>query len=363
MALLLTQSWAFSTAIADMIANGELTTADTVTMSIQTGGPLGDNYLQVTNTNGSDFALRPLPSSVGTFFWGQRFFVYNNGADEAVYLVFVSPNGINQFVISFTTTTRVFKIYKGGYTGIYAPSALLATSGINAFPFAAWFYLEIGVVMSATSGTITIKVGAGPGNQSATVMTYTGQNAWDATPSTLVSAIAWLSTGGATGVFMRTMHEYLCDATGSSPNNTFLGDVRVVALEPVSNDSVAFTPVGESANWQNAALVPPVPASDYNSSSTLNAQDTYVVQDLPSNLGIVYGVTVVASMFKTDSGGRSMATVLKSSSTVQVNSNIAISTSPIATRSVSALDPATSSAWLASNMVGGKIKVGAKLTV
>ena len=158
-------------------------------------------------------------------------------------------------------------------------------------------------------------------------------------------------------------HCYVLDTTGAAPWNTFLGDVRVFSREAISNDAVQFTPNGLANNWQNAALVPPVPGTDYNGSPTVGQQDTYVVQDVPSNLGVIYGASVIALMNKSDAGGRSMAAVLKSTATTSVGANIAIATSPIVTRQMYQTDPATGVQWVLAGMQGGKLKVGAKVTV
>jgi hypothetical protein len=356
------QCWAFSTNITDMINAGEITSAQAgAQSSIQTGGPLGDNYLRVSNNNGNTAVLSPWPAAVGTFFWGQRLLIHNtNGMPSGpqAFIYFFSSTGLCQFYIGFNLTSRSINIYSGGFAGINFGS-LLASSPPNAFPMETWFFCEIGAVIAISLGSVVIKVGAGPGSSTVTVLSYNGRTEYDATPSSTVVANAWNSTGNA---WISTTHEYLNDSTGSAPNNSFLNDVRVLALEPVSNDSVALTPTGGS-NWQNAALVPPVQGSDFNASPTVNAQDTYVVATLPTNLGVIYGVSVVAGMFKNDAGGRSMATVLKSGSTVQVNSNIVVSLSQLATRSPSALDPATSAAWLPSAFTAGAVKVGVKVTV
>lgn len=351
MALLLSQSWGYSTAIADFLSGNELTIATSTT--IGTAGPLGDNYL-LFQPSGPGQVWQNWPSSPTTFFWGCR--IQLGGTPSSAFnIAFSSPAGNAQITVVFNTLTGLIQAFRGTSGG-----TLLGSSAVSSIPHDAWVFVEIGGKIDTSTGTLTVKVGAGPGNQTVTVLNLSGINTQADVSFASVGSVQWGCT--AFQAFYIS-HEYLCDSTGSAPNNSFLGDVRVVALNPVSDDAVTFTPNGLGANWQNAALVPPVPLTDFNSSPTLNNQDTYVVAALPASLGVIYGVTTVAAMYKSDAGGRSMASVLKSGSTAQVNANIAVATSPLVNRIVSALDPATTAAWLASNMTAGKLKVGVKVTV
>jgi hypothetical protein len=369
-ALLLTQSWAYSTAVADLVSAGELLVASAPTTTVETGGPLGDNYLQLWPTNGDDSIIQNWPAALTTFYWGNRIQLFQSNRPggtpaELWIFTFCSPNGKLQFTLGFNGLTGVISAYRGDHPPY--DIAFLGSSNINAFPLNSFFFLEVGATIDKTSGIIEVKIGAGPGIASVVVMALSAiDNQGDAPTLTPVyagsdqaSVLFWHCTGNGA---MDISHEYLCDGGGGSPCNTFLGDVRVIALEPVSNDSVQFTNVGLGANWENAALVPPVPASDYNTTAITTYQDTYVVAALPTNLGTVYGVSTVAAMFKTDAGGRSMASVLKSGGSVQVNASIAMSTIPLVNRTVSSDDPATSSPWLAVNMGTGDLKAGVKVT-
>jgi hypothetical protein len=154
-------------------------------------------------------------------------------------------------------------------------------------------------------------------------------------------------------------HYYVCDATGAAPCNTFLGDVRVQSLVPVSNDAVAFTPNGLANNWQNAGSVPPVPGSDYNSNGTVGAQDTFNCGTIAPGLGTVYGLNVKSLLSKTDAGPRTAAGVVKSGSTTLAATAVAVSTSPEVVSGIFMTDPNTGAAW--SDAAVNAAKIGYKI--
>ena len=137
----------------------------------------------------------------------------------------------------------------------------------------------------------------------------------------------------------------LCDDTGSAPWNTFLGDVRVQNLFPTANDAVQFTPTGLATNWQNAAKVPPVPFTDYNASSVVGEQDTFVMQPVSSDIGIVYGVHNKPLVYKNDPGARSGAAVLKSDATTAVGVTTVLSETAAQLKTMYQVDPHTAVQW------------------
>ncbi len=140
-----------------------------------------------------------------------------------------------------------------------------------------WAYLEIVATIAANNGgNLTVRIN---GNTQLVLSNITTQNSNASTNQ--VTEYQFTSGGGYCGV----AHICLCDPTGPAPWNTFLDDVRVQTLLPTANDAVQFIPNGNSANWQNAAAVPPNPGADFNSDATVGDQDTFACAQMAAGLG------------------------------------------------------------------------------
>jgi hypothetical protein len=94
-----------------------------------------------------------------------------------------------------------------------------------------------------------------------------------------------------------------------------------------------------------------VDAADYNKSATVGAKDTYAFDNLTTTSGTVYGVQVVNTMTKDDSGNRSASNLIRSSTTEVSASQAYLGYgSPVMNISVHETDPATTAAWTVSGI-------------
>jgi hypothetical protein len=112
---------------------------------------------------------------------------------------------------------------------------------------------------------------------------------------------------------------YICDGTGSSPSNTFLGDVRVEALYPNGNGNSSVLVGSDTNSTDNYLLVDESTTTgattDYVESSTVGDKDTYAYTNPSSASGTVYGVQILPYAAKTDAGVRSIVSVARLSTT------------------------------------------------
>ena len=297
--------------------------------TISAGGALGDNYMVA---GGSCAARRMFPTTYGTFFFGCRIAC---DATSSCYIYFDDSAGNELFhvVIGSTGTLSVFR----GATqlGSTTPAGTVPVGSPSTLT---WCYLEVGAVISASAGAVTVHVNG------ATVTTITAVNNTNS-GLTAMQFVTFGDVSGNTRMPDGVAHIYLCDNTGSAPQNTYLGDVRVQTLLPTSNDSVQFTANGLATNWQNAAKVPPVPGTDYNSDANVNDQDTFNCGPMASGLTTVYGVHVKTIAQKSDAGARSLATVMKSGATTTAGTSTALSTSSAQIKTIYQTDPNTSAQW------------------
>lgn len=355
MALIDSEGFGLSTAIADFVNYSLFNDIGNVLASAQaaigTAGPLGDNFYQCDTATGiaghSQVALmRILPTTFTSFFWGARVAIPNNGTNGGPMLAFKDASGSGfQFSLQFTQA-GVVNAYRGN------AGTLLGSSAAGAIPIAGasknWCYLEVGVVLSATVGQINVHVNG------VSVLALTSLNNCGGTGT---ACGAWQVGSGAPTDNVSSinfMHHYFADATGSSPWDTYLGDVRVQTTLPVSNNSVAFTPEGNAANWQNAATVPPVPGTDYNQDATVTAQDTFNTGTIAASITSILGVNVKVLAEKSDAGARSLQTVLISSSTTVTGTGTALAQTAQQLRTMYQTDPNTSAQWTLTNVNAAK---------
>lgn len=352
MATQTSESFAWSANIADYGSYGMLAN-DLGGSSIGAGGPLGDPYGIFDRTGGNPtYAVaRLLPAQIGTFFCGFRYFPQTSNPLQAVDFADTGPvsegylTGYTQFFIVFDTATGTVRAYRGSPGGSPNAMVLLGASGPGVFPLANWFFAEIGGVISATVGSIAVRVNG------ATVLSLTGIDTYGSSgqvgASPTIGAINWCgaSTTANNGPDCFVQHLYVNDNTGAAPNSGFLGDVRVQYVSPTANGVVAFTPVGKLANWENAGTIPPVPATDYNSDSTLDAQDTFAMAPPAAGLTTIYAVVVKGLYSVSSAGDRDMANIIVSSGTTGIGANVALGTSPAMTETAFDTDPATGVAW------------------
>lgn len=244
-----------------------------------------------------------------------------------------------------TTATLHFSLILDSDFGVlratrsdYNGYTLLGASPSSAFVPGTWFYLEIAVEINATAGTIVARVNG------ATVLNVAGISTLAPLANATTGQINM--TVDYNGNAFSLMHLYIADASGPAPFNTFLGDVRVLALRPTGAGALTqFAPVGNAANWQNAAQSPTAPAADYNASSTVGASDLFALPALPPDLDAVLGLQVQTLASRDTAGTRALANVLKSGVITATGGAANLGTTPAAIKTIFALDPSTGAAW------------------
>ena len=142
---------------------------------------------------------------------------------------------------------------------------------------------------------------------------------------------------------------YMLDTTGTR-NNDFLGDVRVQTLYPASDG--ANTGLTPSTGTNHAALVDETTANttDYVSSAVAGTKDTYHFQSLSANTAGVFAVEVTNYSQKDAVGPASFSNVVRVGSTDYSQTAQALSASWTTQKDLMESNPATSSAWSASDV-------------
>lgn len=302
-----------------------------------TAGRRSSGALQVQffGSPGAGAAVKTLAPTGATAIVGMSVASNALTGGTAITLCQVLSGGTVQVSLVADTAASVLKVYRGGYTA----GTLLGTS--SAFALGTVAYLELQVLLSTTVGTVTVRVNG------VAVLTLTGLNTAATGVATWTSVALGQATGETAAACILTFDDlYVLDGSGSAPQNTFLGDVRVDARYPTAEGaSAAWTP---SSGTDNALLVDetaPNDDTDYTSAGTVGQTDTFVVQDAPVPGAVLYGVQHCLAMKKSDAGTCLVAPVVRHSSTDYVGSDLAPGTTYAYGLAVQATNPGTAAQW------------------
>jgi len=186
--------------------------------------------------------------------------------------------------------------------GLYnAAGTQLALGTTPYLGLSTWVYAEIKVVVSATVGTVELRLnGASTAECSAT-----GVN----TGALDITSVSWQWVNGGVHYLDDI---YVVDTSGSAPTNTWLGDSRVETLYPSSNGTNTawtgvYTDVDDPAVFDNDTT--------YISSATPNDLETYGMTNLSMATGTVFAVQTNLVARKDDAGLRTIAPVIRTGGT------------------------------------------------
>lgn len=240
-----------------------------------------------------------------------------------------------------TGTTQIdVRMQPGGTLVVTRNGTVLGTASVQALSEHIFYYLELRVVIHASTGSYVLRVDGVPWLSGGNVNTQVTGNA-----SANMIVIGHFSDGLFGTVDVDDV--YLCDGTGSA-NTQLLGDCRVDALLPSGDGAnTAWTPSTGTSHFALVDEVPPNDDTDYLSTSTVGARESHTFSDLPAlPTPVIYGVqhTVVAR--KDDAGTRQVYSLVKSGATTQVAA--APFTMALAWSMYTAIweqDPATTAPW------------------
>lgn len=182
-------------------------------------------------------------------------------------------------------------------------STILAT-GTTVISLNTWYYVEYKILISDSVGTAELRINGGTPD-----FAITGQ---DTKQSANATADAFLVANGNGNTLIDDL--YVCDGTGSAPQNSFLGDVRVETLYPNGNGNSSQWVGSDSNSTDNYLLVDetdPNDDTDYVESATVGNEDTYTYSNLVTTSGTIYAVQLLPWAKKTSAGLRQIVTVAR----------------------------------------------------
>lgn len=258
---------------------------------------VGRNGTNGYNINSNSGTLGKVLDSQATWITG---IAWKNNASAISQAVLLFYDGATLHMdLYFDITTTFFSVRRNG--------TVLAT-GTTPIVSGRFYFLELKITIADAGGVAQLKING------TTDINFTGDTRNGANAS---ADRFFIGLAGTTNVAMIIDDLYVCDGTGSSPTNDFLGDIRVQALFPNGNGNSSQLVGSDSNSTDNYLLVDETaPAvADYVQSNTVSDKDTYTMTDLTPTAGTVYGVQVLPYAAKTDAGVRSIASVARVSAT------------------------------------------------
>ena len=207
----------------------------------------------------------------------------------------------------------------------------------------AWAYIEVGLVINATTGSVTVRING------ASVIAETGINT--ATSGTLTADTFILSSGNSvTGANSSTSGYYddlyAFDGTGSA-NNTFPASIpSVQALYPTGDGALAqWTPSPYASNFANVDDDTPDGDATSNQTGTVGNVDAFTHEPLRPSTGTVFAVQHVLTARTAVSTAHSVAAAEVSGGTTYPDTGQVLQTAYSMLTFPHDTDPATSAAF------------------
>lgn len=296
-------------------------------------------YGQAIQCNNSTNLVMPFTASA-TIFFG---FAFNLNSQNGVIAFFGDGNTTNHVSIVINADGS-WSARRGSTTGTILASgaaASLSTTGFHS--------IEGKITISDTVGVIELRYD-GSASPFCNVTSADTKNG-----GTNVSVDTLLLRTGSTGASggMTVDDFYLLNSSGSAPNNTFLGDVRVMTVLPNGNGNYSQLTGSDGNSTDNYLLVDEatVNTSDYVGGVS-GLKDSYTMENLSVSPTTIFGVQEVAYAAKSDAGAANFKHLLRISSTDYTTSSKVLSTTYTIYLNLRETSPATATAWTESEVNG-----------
>jgi len=272
-----------------------------------------------------------LPSSYSTLILG--FAIQVNGFTAGTDIAFLRAGATQTMRFSFDATPHI-QIRNSGGTVIATGTTTIVAN--------AWYYVEIKVFVNAgtpASGTVEVHLN-GVSEIASTAGNFGSTN------------LDTLAIQGVSGRVTTIDDIYICDTSGSAPNNTFLGDTRVLTLYPAADGAHAdWTPDTGTAHFSRVnEHTGTFPDGDttYVADNVAGHQDTYDCDSIDGG-ATVFAVQTNLYARKDDAAVRQIAPVVRQAGTDYVGSTATLTSSFLFYSTLYDKDP-TSAAWTATNV-------------
>lgn len=259
-------------------------------------------------------------------------FAWRYGVNGSARVIgFMESSGQQHINIYLDSSTQRLYVARAGTFMAYCSSALAANQ---------WNYIELKAVIHDTTGIVVVRING------TETLNLTGQD----TRNAGTGIIDRLSHGAnSSGTWNADYDDYYVVGLTGGTATDFLGDVRISAQRPGgAGASTVWTPSAGS-NYQTVDETIANGDTDYVSSGTVGAKDTYAFADV-AGTGDIKGLQVNVQARKSDAGLRQIAPVYRPTTTDTDGNTITLSTSHALYREIKETNPDTGLPWTLSEL-------------
>jgi len=339
MTLLFTESFDWTTTVAQLLRKWTSTSFSTTNSSTIGAYGATDNALRVLRDAGSfDYMnwLKGLGSSPSTLITGTRFKQDNIAVTSGVEYL----DGSTIHVGWYSNTNGSISVRRGGAGG-----TILGTTVTGLLSSTVWSYIEFKATIHDTTGVVVLKVNG------VEVLNLTNQDTRNGANAQVTSLQIYNIVANTVGTYWDDI--YICDTNGAV-NNDFLGDVAVKRLLPSgAGNSTDFTPSAGS----NYACVDEAAVNDdtdYVQSTTVGHKDLYAFGDLPTGTWVIKGVAVNLQAKKPDAGSRTARALTRTGATDYEGGDLSVGIAYANLQTFFETNPNTGVAWTHSEVDGAE---------
>jgi hypothetical protein len=228
-------------------------------------------------------------------------------------------------------------VYRGNGNRYSTDGILIGSTPVNTFFPNVFNYVELKATINSSTGSVAIQVNG------VLVLSLTNVN----TQNTANPYCDRVGFNVYSNVFQQFLVDnwYICDTSGSAPQNSFLGDVLITTLFPTGEGSVDdFTPNGLSPNYLNVNTSNPNSVVNYNSSLTSGNKDLFTIGTLPNSYTI-FGASIMTHAVKSSAGTQSIANEISDGTTNYQLPSFTLNSIPLYDTNVMQSNPITSAPW------------------
>lgn len=295
MAIIMMDGWDGYSAAADMVTHGPWTSRLGVSLNSNTRHGVGNSFYQGVD----DYLTYRDPVNITT---GKKMYInmaimIPSWTDDKLFCYFGEVNSPDGFNVR--SDVNYLFLYNGG-----TQIAQVA----NPFTAGVWHHFECQVEHHASAGSFVVRI------DQVEVFNETGL----ATGTTQERLCMHSTLNGYDNGGCYIDDFVFFDDTGSR-NNTWMGPVRVLELNPSGDNTVAWTRSGGTTNAENVDEgISDDADTTYVYESTVNNQDLYDVDNLPGPFDTVRAVQVHTRARKDDAGVKKIKNVVKVGATEQL---------------------------------------------
>lgn len=243
-------------------------------------------------------------------------------------------------------------MYRRGRVRDSAGSNTVAQSAPNVYVRGAWNYIEARITHSnGATGNVIVRVNGVEVINVSSVQTSEHSG-------TVLQTLRWGVRGQNTGTNSRHLTDdlYVCDTTGTI-NNDFLGDLRVVKLEPNADTAQADFALSSGANGFSLLTSPQDGDGGYIESNVVGAISEFDFEDIPFTPSLIAGIALYSVSKKVGTGIAEVRADINSNSVIEQGTPLAQVESYAPRFDVFGEDPDGNIAWTEAKVNAIKARV------